>query len=219
MKLLGYICFMACAFLASCSTTDLYYHPLKERPAKPWKNTSSRWGGYVETFNKGTTNIRFEAYNKPTAQEASYFATLRAAERTLIDGKTHFYITKPINLNSDTEQSYFPAYVIPGYWERERIKYCDTCPRTGNDVNCRYEYDQVWCPPEYVPEEYVTNYIHTAQLSIAYSGRKNQRRSAVKIAQDALSNSAGLGRPKLDPRAMATLAAQNNVPPPPRSNN
>ncbi len=203
--LLGLLAGMA-MLLASCSTAELYYQPLTERPSIPWKGTSSRWGGYTESAAaKNQITIRYQAYNKPTAEAAGYFAVIRAAERSLIDGKNSFYITRQLTLNSRAENSYFRAYTIPGYWETESYRHCDTCPRTGNDINCHYDYERIWYPPEYVPARNVMNYIHTAELRIAYSGKSNQRQDAQLILHEALSNKSGLGKPKLDPRAIAKL--------------
>lgn len=205
MKLLNFLLPLACLIFANCSTTDLYYKPLTQRPSIPWKDSSASWGGYIETRKNSSITIRYEAYNKPTAEAASYFAMLRAAERSLIDGKTHFYITRSLKLNSRSEQSYFPPYTIPGYWVTESYDDCDACSRGDRDGCCGDCYEQVWYPAQYIPEQYVMNYVHTAELSISYTGKSSQRRDARAIALRALADSAGYGKPKLDPKAMRNL--------------
>ena len=191
--------------LTSCSTTDLYYQPLTQRPSIPWKHSSSSWGGYIESQKNNTITIRYEAYNQPTAEVALYFTELRAAERALIDGKRHFYLVQPPTLNSTPEQSYFPPYTIAGYFETEHYQVYDRCCETGKKINKRWVCREIWHPPVHVPEEFVTNYIHKASMTIAYWGRATQRRDAAAIANAALADSANLGVPKLDERAMATL--------------
>ena len=109
--------------LTSCSTTDLYYQPLTQRPSIPWKHSSSSWGGYIESQKNNTITIRYEAYNQPTAEVALYFTELRAAERALIDGKRHFYLVQPPTLNSTPEQSYFPPTRSPAISKPNVIKF------------------------------------------------------------------------------------------------
>lgn len=193
-----------CLTVACCSTAELYYQPHTSSPGIPWEGTSSSWGGYRETnSSNGQFNIEYTGFNQPSREAVSYFTMLRAAERSLIQGHTHFYVTQPLQLHSNSEESYFPAYVIPGRWEIESVKHCTTCPRTG-ERDCHYDDERVWYPEEYVPERYVMNYIHKSKMRIAFKGG-GQKYNALQIATDALNDTGGFGKPKLDPRAQAML--------------
>lgn len=171
----------------------------------PWDDSSSRYGGYIERSNgNGSYEIAFEAYNKPDRQAVAHFLMLRAAERTLIDGETHFYASLP-SVSSRDEESYFPSYTIPGHWDTVSVRHCVYNRKTKQE-DCHYDDEQVWCPPQYVPPRYVTNYIHKGKLRINYSGGA-KRFSAIGIATSALTNTKPYGKPKLDPRALSRLPA------------
>jgi hypothetical protein len=179
-----------CITIASCTTAQLYYKPHTNSPG----NTTS---------SKGQFNIEYTGFNKPSREAVSYFTMLRAAERTLIQGRTHFYITKPLKLQSKSEESYFPSYFIPGRWEIESVKHYTICHETG-EREYHYDNERVWYPERYVPERYVTNYIHQSKMRIAFN-KIGQKRNALQIASNALNDTGGFGKPKLDPRAQATL--------------
>ena len=190
-----------CLTLASCSTSTLYYKPLKQRPTTPWEGSSSRYGGYIEkSQGNGKYEITFEAYNRPDREAVAHFLMLRAAERTLIDGKTHFYASSP-KISSRDEESYFPAYTIAGHWDTVSVRHCVYNRKTKQE-DCHYDDEQVWCPPEYVPPRYITNYIHKGKLRISYSSGSKRHR-AIDIVTSALTHTKLYGKPKLDPRAMA----------------
>jgi len=202
-KLLSIILLTGATLLASCSTAQLYYQPLTERPSAPWKGSSSRWGGYVEErVSSAHYKIGYEAYNRPTADAAKYFTLIRAAERTVLDGKRYFYVSRE-NINSVTQNSHFPAYVTPGHYDRVRRSYYEyDCH--GNRHK-HYRYIDVWCPPEYFPARDYVNYIHTAKLNMKYSGRSKDRYDAHTVLYEALSDRRGFGKPDLDPRVMAAI--------------
>ncbi|MFT5634186.1 MAG: hypothetical protein ACI9SQ_001916 [Rubritalea sp.] len=193
-----------CLTIASCTTAQLYYKPHTSSPGNTWEGSSSSWGGYKETSaSNGQFNIEYTAFNKPSREAVSYFTMLRAAERTLIQGRTHFYITQSMTLRSKSEESYFPAYVIPGRWVFERVKHHTICPETG-EKEYHYDDERVWYPERYFPERYVTNYIHKSKMRIALN-RGGKKYSAIEIATNALNDTGGFGKPKLDPRAQAML--------------
>ncbi len=193
-----------CLTVACCSTAELYYKPHTNSPGNPWEGSNSSWGGYKETTSSnGQFNIEYTGFNKPSREAVTYFTMLRAAERSLIQGRTHFYITRSMQLQSKSEESYFAAYVIPGRWEIESIKHYTTCPETG-ERDYHYDDERVWYPQEYVPERYVTNYIHNSKMRIAFKSG-GQKYNALEIATDALNDTGGFGKPKLDPRAQAML--------------
>ena len=205
MKLfLKLLVLVACSVLISCSTAQRFYQAHTASPHQPWDGSSGKWGGYKEsTASNGQFNIEYTAFNKPSREAVSYFTMVRAAERSLIEGHIHFFATQPIKLNSDSEQSYFPAYVIPGRWETEREQHCTRCRKTG-ERECHYDDVRVWYPAEYVPERYVTNYIHKSTMRIGFkSGGKKY--NALEIASNALNNTKKFGKPKLDPRVMGML--------------
>jgi len=169
----------------------------------PWEGSSSRYGGYIEkSRGNGSYEITFEAYNKPDREAVAHFLMLRAAERTLIDGKTHFYSRSP-RVASRDEESYFPPYTIPGHWDTISVRHCVYNRRTKEE-DCHYDDEEVWCPPQFVPPRYITNYIHKGTLKISYSGGV-KRHNAIEIATAALTQTKQYGKPKLDPRAMARL--------------
>lgn len=193
-----------CLTIASCSTAELYYKPHTNSPGNPWEGSSSSWGGYKETTSSnGQFNIEYTGFNKPSREAVSYFTMLRAAERSLIQGRTHFYITRSLQLQSNSEESYFPAYIIPGRWEIESIKHYTTCPETGEREH-HYDDERVWYPEEFVPDRYVINYIHNSKMRIALNGG-GKKYNALEIATNALNDTGGFGKPKLDPRAQAML--------------
>ena len=189
--------------MAACSASTLYYKPLKQRPTTPWDGSASKWGGYIETSKgSGKYDISFEAYNKPGREAVAHFILLRAAERTLIDGYTDFYASGP-RLTSRDDESYFPASVVPGYWDTVSIRHC-TRNRKTNTEECHYDYEDVWCPPVYIPARFVTNYIHKGTLSMNYRGG-GTRYNALDIVNRALTETKQYGKPKLDPRVMQRL--------------
>lgn len=193
-----------CIIVASCSTAQLYYQPHTKSPGNPWEGSRSSWGGYKETTaSNGQFNIEYTGFNKPSREAVTYFTMLRAAERSLIQGESHFNITQALKLQSDSEESYFPAYIIPGRWEIESVRHCTRCSRTG-ERECHYDDERVWYPEKYVPDRYVTNYIHKSKLKIGFN-RGGRKHSALKIAANALNNTGGFGKPKLDPRAQLML--------------
>ncbi len=193
-----------CLTVVSCSTAQLYYQAHTSSPGVPWKGSSSSWGGYKETTtSNGQFNIEYTGFNKPSREAVSYFTMLRAAERSLIQGHTYFNITRSLTLQSDSEKSYFPAYIIPGKWTIESVRHCTRCPRTG-EKEYHYDYERVWYPACYVPSIYITNYIHQSKMRIGFNGG-GRKFDALEIVTNALNNMEGFGKPKLDPRVKEML--------------
>lgn len=194
----------ACLVIGSCTTAQRYYQAHSKSPSQPWEGSNGSWGGYRESpAGNGKFDIEYTAFNKPTREAVSYFTMLRAAERTLIEKRTEFYISKPLKLQSDSQESYFPAYVVPGRWEIESVRHTTRNPYTG-ELSYHYDDVRIWYPEQYMPERYVTNYIHQSTMRISFNG-SGRKYNAVQIANDALLDKQGYGKPKLDPRAMRML--------------
>ena len=198
---------LACAVLfSSCSPAKQYYQPLTQRPSQPWEGSSSSWGGYTErSLGNDRVKVTFETFNNPGPEFASYFVKVRAAEIALARGHNSFRLTNN-GTKRWTEQSHFPDYIVPGYWEvREReVLHCTRHCKKG----CRSHIDIIrenyWIPERYVPPHTSVNLLSKAEviLSTQGSGTKGTRLSAAQVIANALSNHHGFGKPTLSAQTM-----------------
>jgi len=205
LKLLPII--VAALLMVSCSTSQLYYQPLTKRPAIPWKGSSGGWGGYYETSPRsGTYDITFESYNKPDSEATAYLGMLRAAERAAIDGKSSFYLVKPISNSTNGQTSYFPAYQEDGRYVTKKVKRTYINPKTGKKET-EHISKRIWKEGEYHEAANIVNYIHKSSLRISYSGKSSARQDTKAILRAALADTRGYGKPKLDSRALNFIAS------------
>lgn len=203
------------ALLSSCSIASKHYHPLTSQPPENWQGSSSKWGGYTETQSSpGNYTIGFESYNQPNAEATHYFTLVRAAERAAIDGQKKFYLeNSPVK--SSRQRSNFAGYVIQGYLETELITY-EVYDRHGHvHYHTREIYHQQ--PDTYVPPRSALNSIHKASRKLSYSKPLSQPYNTYQVLSDAIHNTRGYGKPKLDPRARAQVKAWSK-PQKPRAN-
>ncbi len=190
-------------FLPSCSPAKQYYQPLTQRPSYPWEGNSSSWGGYTErSLDKNRVKVTFETFNKPGPEFASYFAKVRAAEISLARGYNTFWLDDK-GVKRWTEQSHFPGYVLPGYWdyhERE-VLHCTRHCKKGCRAHIDIIRERYWVPERFVPPHTSVNLLSKAE--VIFSPRSGgTRMSAVNIIGDALSGRRGFGKPRFSPQTM-----------------
>lgn len=194
-----------CLLLASCSIASRHYHPLTSRPPENWQGTSSRWGGFTESqHSPGNYTIGFESYNQPNAEATNYFTLVRAAERAAIDGQKKFYL-KNSPVKSTSQRSHFAGYVVEGHLETESVVY-EVYDRHGH-VHYHTREIYIQHPDTYVPPRTALNSIHKASRQLSYSKKLSAPFDTYRVLSDALHNTRGYGKPKLDPRARAQLKA------------
>ena len=200
-------------FFQSCSPAQQYYQPLTQRPNQPWEGNSSSWGGYTEnTIDKNRVRVVFETFNRPGSEFASYFVNVRAAEIALARGKNTFWLDDE-GTKKWTEESHFPAYTIPGYWEYEEreISRCSKNCEEGCRGHTKIVRESFWVPERYAPPHTSVNLLSKAEI-IMSTKPTGTRLRATDIIGSALSNSHGFGKPKFSSDTMNAYEARMTKP-------
>lgn len=191
-------------FLVSCSPAQRFYQAQTKVPQKPWQGTSGKWGGYSDKkLPNGGHSVRFMGYNEPDQSSCAYFVTVRAAELSVLDGKTHFF-SSGVTTNIAIEESNFPMRVIPGYWDE--VPFVEYISDGKGNVIPANTYRSIWVPPSRIPPHTAINKINTASLSINYNGT-GKKYYSVSILQGAHTNQQKLGKVSLDPKVVEFIKA------------
>lgn len=186
--------------LSGCSTAQRHYQADVRRPVQPWEGTSSRWGGYVDFVEEGERQVVFTTYNFPALDFARYFAHVRAAEVTLQGGEQYFRV---VDMREQVipEESFFPAYTTPGYWERDEYTVVEK-DSDGNEV-CRTIVEREYVPPVHHPERWVTNQVYRFQLAFVFTDQEGE--DAAAFLRHVLQEGTPWGTPKLEEATMELL--------------
>jgi hypothetical protein len=191
-------------FLVSCSPAQRFYQVQTKVPQKPLQGTSGKWGGYSDKkLPNGGHSVRFMGYNEPDQSSCAYFVTVRAAELSVLDGKTHFF-SSGVTTNIAIEESNFPMRVIPGYWDE--VPFVEYISDGKGNVIPVNTYRSIWVPPSRIPPHTAINKINTASLSINYNGT-GKKYDSVSILQGAHTNQQKLGKVSLDPKVVEFIKA------------
>jgi hypothetical protein len=191
--------------LVACSPAQRFYQAQTEVPKKPWQGTSGKWGGYSDKkLSGGGHTIQFIGYNEPDQSACAYFATVRAAELSVLDDETHFF-SAGVTTNITIEESNFPMRVIPGYWDQ--VPFVEYISDGKGNVVPVNTYRSVWVPPQRIPPHTAINIINNATLSINYRGR-GDKYDSISILKGAHSNQQKLGRVRIDPKVVEILKAR-----------
>ena len=198
-RLFYFTALLASAILChSCSPARLHYKPLTQRPSQPWEGNSTSWGGYSEkALDKNRTQVTFETFNQPGPEFARYFVNVRAAELALASGTNTFWICDKKN-KEWKEKSYFPDYVVPGYWNyrEHEIIHCRKHCKKKCRAHIEIIRERFWVPERYVPPHTSVNLLSKAEVIISKQPT-GTRLDATHIINDALSNRHGFGKPRL----------------------